>query len=95
LPCNTPGSWRLRQFFQRADPGLIGTPGGQQQLVFRIAKRPGNAQYRDLLEASHRKWDFEFCYCSAFEACWEVLGKWKEPEPVEACARNDAFEFLP
>lgn len=70
-------------------------PGGQQQLVFRIAKTPGNAQFWDPLEASQDKWDVEFCYCSVFEECWEVLGKWEEPEPVKTCARNEAREFLP
>jgi hypothetical protein len=70
-------------------------PGGQQQLVFRIAKTPENANYWELLEASQRKWDVEFCYCSVFEECWEVLGKWEEPEPVQACMRNEVREFLP
>jgi hypothetical protein len=70
-------------------------PGSQQQLVFRIAKTPENAQYWDPLEASQHKWDVEFCYCSVFEECWEVLGKWEEPEPVQACMRNEVREFLP
>jgi hypothetical protein len=70
-------------------------PGGQQQLVFRIAKTPGNAQFWELLESSQRKWDVEFCYCSVFDECWEVLGKWEEPEQLEACVRDEAREFLP
>ena len=70
-------------------------PGGQQQLVFRIAKTPENTQFWELLEASQRKWDVEFCYCSVFEECWEVLGKWEEPQHLEACVRHEAREFLP
>ena len=70
-------------------------PGGQQQLVFRIVKTPGNAHYWELLESSQRKWDVEFCYCSVFDECWEVLGKWEEPEQLEACVRDEAREFLP
>jgi hypothetical protein len=70
-------------------------PGGQQQLVFRIARTPENAQSWELLEASQRKWDIEFCYCSVFDECWEVRGKWEEPEPVQACARVEDREFLP
>ena len=70
-------------------------PGGQQQLVFRIVKTPENAQFWELLESSQRKWDVEFCYCSVFDECWEVLGKWEEPEQLEACVRDEAREFLP
>ena len=69
-------------------------PLGQQQLVFRIAKSPVNAQYRELLEASQRKWVVEFCYCSVFDECWQVLGKREEPEHLKACARDGAREFL-
>ncbi len=70
-------------------------PGGQQQLVFRILKTSENARYWELLEAAQPKWDLEFCYCSVFEECWEVLGKWEEPAPLQACARNEAKEFMP
>lgn len=34
-------------------------------------------------------------YCSVFDDCREVLGKWEEPRPVEACLRDEAREFMP
>jgi hypothetical protein len=70
-------------------------PGGEEQMVFRIEKTPENESYWNLLEAAQRRWDVEFCYCSVFEECWEVLRKWDEPTPVEACVRDEAKEFLP
>lgn len=70
-------------------------PGGEQQFVFRIAKTPENEHYWKLLEAAQRRWEVEYCYCSVFDECWQVLGKWQEPSPVEACLRNEEREFLP
>ncbi len=70
-------------------------PGGQQQLVFRMVRTPENAQYWDALEATQTRWDIEYCYCSVFEECWQVIGKLEEPVPVEHCRRDDAREFLP
>lgn len=70
-------------------------PGGEQQLVFRMTRTPENAQYWDLLNATREKWNAEFCYCSVFQECWQVLGKWAEPELVDACRRDEAREFLP
>lgn len=70
-------------------------PGGQQQFIFRIAKTPENERYWKLLEAAQSRWELEFCYCSVFEECWEIPGKWKEPAPVQACLRDEASEFKP
>jgi hypothetical protein len=70
-------------------------PGGKQQLVFEMTRTPENAQYWDLLNATQRKWDVEFCYCSVFQECWQVLGRGAEPKPVDACRRDEAREFLP
>jgi hypothetical protein len=70
-------------------------PGGEQQLVFRMTRTPENAQYWDLLNATQGKWNVEFCYCSVFQDCWQVLGRGAEPEPVDSCRRDEAREFLP
>ena len=70
-------------------------PGGEQQFVFRIARTPENEHYWKLLETAQRRWDVEYCYCSVFDECWQVLGKWQEPTPIEACRRDEEREFLP
>ena len=70
-------------------------PGGEQQFVFRIAKTPENEHYWELLEAAQRRWEVEYCYCSVFDDCWQVRGKWQEPTPIEACRRDEKSEFLP
>lgn len=70
-------------------------PGGQPQLIFRIARTPENARYWDMLDAVWKKWDIEYCYCSVFEECWQVNGIWGEPEPVEQCVRDEPREFTP
>lgn len=68
---------------------------GQQQTVFRISKRPDNAQLWDRLDAAQSRWDIDFCYCSVFNECWRVPSKWAEPEPVKECRRDEPHEFLP
>jgi hypothetical protein len=70
-------------------------PGGQSQFIFRTARTPENAVYYDRLKAAQANWSIEFCYCSVFEDCWQVRGKWEEPEPVKACVRDPAREFIP
>jgi hypothetical protein len=70
-------------------------PGGQSQFVFRVAKTADNSQFWDLLAKNQARWDIEFCYCSVFEECWQVRGKWHEPEPVKQCRRDESREFLP
>ncbi|MGH7465454.1 MAG: hypothetical protein ACREV5_05920 [Steroidobacter sp.] len=70
-------------------------PGSDEQLAFRMTRTPENAQYWDRLNDAQEKWDVEFCYCSVFQECWQVLGKWAEPEPVDVCRRDEAREFLP
>lgn len=70
-------------------------PGGQSQMVFRLERDAQNAQYWDLLEKAQPRWDVEFCYCSVFDDCWEVRGKWAEPKPIEECRREEAHEFMP
>jgi hypothetical protein len=54
-----------------------------------------NAQLWDLLEKDEGRWNLEFCYCSVFDECWEVLSKWQEPEHVKQCHRDESREFLP
>ena len=70
-------------------------PGGQSQMVFRQARTPENAQLWDLLEKDEARWNLEFCYCSVFKECWEVLSKWREPDPVKQCHRDESREFIP
>jgi hypothetical protein len=70
-------------------------PGGREQMIFRIERTPENAAYWHELEAAQKRWQIEFCYCSVFDECWEVLSKWEEPTPVRACVRDEANEFLP
>jgi hypothetical protein len=71
-------------------------PGGQAQFVFRIARTAENSQYWDRLkEDASVLWDVEYCYCSVFKDCWQVLGVWREPEPVKQCRRDESREFIP
>jgi hypothetical protein len=70
-------------------------PGGQTQFVFRIAKTAENSQYYELLVKDQARWDVDFCYCSVFQECWQVRGKWSEPAHVKHCVRDEAREFLP
>jgi hypothetical protein len=70
-------------------------PGGQSQMVFRIPKTPGNQAYWDQMAAAQGRWEVEYCYCSVFDECWQVHGKWEEPAQVEACPRDEETEFLP
>jgi hypothetical protein len=70
-------------------------PGGQSQFIFRTAKTPENAPIWDRLDAAQSKWTVEFCYCSVFDECWEVRGKWQEPQPVKQCVRDETKEFVP
>jgi hypothetical protein len=70
-------------------------PGGEGQMVFRIAKTPENERYWTMLEAYQDRWEVEFCYCSVFDECWVIPGKWQEPAPVQACVRDEAKEFVP
>jgi hypothetical protein len=70
-------------------------PGGQSQLIFRLAKTPENAELWDILEKDQAHWGVEFCYCSVFQECWQALSRWQEPEPVKQCRRDESREFLP
>ena len=67
----------------------------EPQLVFRINKTPENARFWDMLAAAQDKWDFEYCYCSVFDECWEVRGVDSEPAPVDECRRDEPHEFMP
>jgi len=70
-------------------------PGGQSQFVFRMARTAESAQLWDVLAKDQARWDVEYCYCSVFQECWQVLSKWQEPERVKQCHRDEAREFLP
>ena len=69
--------------------------GGQDQLVFRIPRTETNAPYWDRLQATQRRWQLEYCYCSVFDECWFVPSKWVEPVQVEECKRDEPNEFVP
>lgn len=70
-------------------------PGGQSQLVFNAIKTPKNAVWWDAVAKAQNRWDVEYCYCSVFEDCWRVRGKWREPEKVDQCVRDEPNEFTP
>ena len=70
-------------------------PGGQSQTVFRISKTAENSQIWDLLTKQEDRWDINFCYCSVFQECWQVPGKWQEPKRVNRCERDEPREFVP
>jgi len=70
-------------------------PGGDQQFVFRIVKTAENAELWEAFDATQPKWDVEYCYCSVFAECWQVKGKFTEPERVEECVRDEPREFRP
>ena len=69
--------------------------GGEPQLVFRIAKTPENARLWEILAQAQERWDIEYCYCSVFDDCWKVDGKWSEPKPIHECTRDEPHEFAP
>jgi len=70
-------------------------PAGQTQIVFRVAKTAENSRVWDLLANEQDRWDVEFCYCSVFNECWQVRGKWQEPEHIKQCTRDESREFFP
>ena len=70
-------------------------PAGQSQLVFRLPRTADNAPLWDLLAKDQGRWEVEFCYCSVFDDCWYVHGKWTEPEHVKQCVRDESREFFP
>jgi len=70
-------------------------PGGQTQLIFRLKKTAENSRFWDRLSHDQERWDIEYCYCSVFDECWQVRGKWREPEHVRGCSRDESREFLP
>lgn len=67
---------------------------GQQQAVFKL-KRSSDPQMWDLLTAQDSRWNVAFCYCSVFDECWAVHGRWADDKPVKECTRNEATEFMP
>lgn len=70
-------------------------PAGQSQMIFRLPRTTENAQFWDLLKQAQSRWDVGFCYCSVFDECWDVPGKWQEPKRVQQCRRDAAREFVP
>jgi hypothetical protein len=70
-------------------------PAGQSQLVFSMARTQANARYWEALAKAQPRWNVSFCYCSVFDECWEVVSKWREPQHVKQCRRDEAREFLP
>lgn len=70
-------------------------PAGATQLVFKYPRLPENAQWWDLLQKQQSRWNVEFCYCSVFDECWFVHGKWADDKPVKQCTRDEETEFFP
>jgi len=70
-------------------------PAGQSQFIFRTARTPENAEIWDQFAQAQPKWGVEFCFCSVFDECWEVRGKWQEPQPIKQCVRDETKEFIP
>lgn len=84
------------------DPALIANhvpkrfvPAGQSQFVFKYSKTKDNARWWDQLYAQESRWNVEFCYCSVFDECWFVHGKWADDKSVKECTRDEATEFMP
>ena len=69
-------------------------PAGQQQNVFKIERTVDPAMW-DLLKAQESRWNVAFCYCSVFDECWAVHGKWADDQSVKQCTRDEAKEFMP
>jgi hypothetical protein len=67
---------------------------GQSQLVFKI-RRATDPKMWDLLQAQESRWNVGFCYCSVFDECWVVHGRWADDKPVKECTRDEATEFMP
>jgi hypothetical protein len=83
----------LRPVHNRVPTRFI--PGGHSQDVFRIPKTAENAQVWELLAKAQDRWDLDYCYCSVFQECWQVRGKWREPERIDRCRRDEPHEFFP
>ena len=67
---------------------------GQSQPVFRIKRTIDPAMW-DLLKAQESRWNVSFCYCSVFDECWAVHGRWGDDKPIKECTRDEAIEFMP
>lgn len=67
---------------------------GQSQLVFKL-RRTVDPKMWDLLTAQESRWNVEFCYCSVFDECWAVHGRWADDKSVKQCTRDEATEFMP
>lgn len=70
-------------------------PAGAEQMVFKYPRSPENAQWWEMLKAQESRWNVEFCYCSVFDECWFVHGKWADDKSVKQCTRDEATEFMP
>jgi len=68
-------------------------PANSSQLVFRIPRTEANAAHWDRLDATLETWEFEYCYCSVFKDCWQVIKERRTP--VKGCIRDEAHEFTP
>jgi hypothetical protein len=87
--------------FASFDPSLIANrvqkrfvAAGQSQLVFKL-KRTIDPKMWDLLTAQESRWNVAFCYCSVFDECWAVHGRWADDKSVKQCTRDEATEFMP
>ena len=67
---------------------------GQSQSVFKIRRTIDPAMW-DLLKAQESRWNVAFCYCSVFDECWAVHGRWADDQSVKQCTRNESREFTP
>jgi hypothetical protein len=67
---------------------------GQSQPVFSI-RRTIDPKMWDMLKAQEPRWNVAFCYCSVFDECWAVHGRWSDDQPVKECTRDERTEFMP
>lgn len=88
--------------YQALDPSLVANhvpkrfvAAGAEQMVFKYPRSPENARWWDLIAKQQSRWNVEFCYCSVFDECWFVHGKWADDKPVKQCTRDEATEFVP
>lgn len=98
----TLGPQRGASAYQALDPSLVANhvpkrfvAAGAEQMVFKYPRSRENAVWWDLIAKQQSRWNVEFCYCSVFDECWFVHGKWADDKPVKQCTRDEATEFLP
>ena len=87
--------------YEEFEPSLVANKvpkrfiaAGQSQLVFKL-DRSRDPPLWDLLAKQQSRWNVDFCYCSVFDECWTVHGKWADDKSVKQCTRDEKIEFMP